>query len=91
MISNAALSGLAFFGLLMFCFPGTSCSAKNILLTALFTATLGIVFLLAIQWIADFTQRYWVTGRGIIVLVVADQEVDPICAISRNALSSANA
>ena len=65
----AALSGLAFFGLLMFCFPGTSCSAKNILLTALFTATLGIVFLLAIQWIADFTQRYWVTGRGIIVLL----------------------
>jgi RsiW-degrading membrane proteinase PrsW (M82 family) len=65
----AALSALGFFSLLMFCFPGTSAKPKNLLLTALFTATLGIVFLLAIQWIAAFTQGYWVRGRGIAVLI----------------------
>ena len=65
----AAISGVAFFSLVMFCFPGTCANPKNLVVTAVFTATLGILFLLAIQFIADFTQNYWVRGRGILVLI----------------------
>jgi RsiW-degrading membrane proteinase PrsW (M82 family) len=65
----AGLSAAGFFGLMAALFPGAVRSAKNLVLVGVFTGTLGILFLLAVQFIADWTQGWIVTGRSIIVLL----------------------
>jgi len=48
--------------------PGQSTLAQ-LLVVGLVTSTVGIISLLAFQWIAEFTQGFWLTGRSIIVLL----------------------
>lgn len=65
----ALLAAAGFLGVVMLIFERGKVSAKSLVLTGLFTGTLGIVFLLAVQWVAVFTQGFWLRGRGIITLL----------------------
>jgi RsiW-degrading membrane proteinase PrsW (M82 family) len=48
--------------------PGES-TWPQLLATMLITATAGVVSLLMFQWIAEFSQGWWVRGRSIVVVV----------------------
>jgi len=65
----ATIAAAGFFGVTMLIFPPGAAKPSHLLAVGLFTGTLGIVFLLGVQFIADFTQGFWVRGRGIITLV----------------------
>jgi RsiW-degrading membrane proteinase PrsW (M82 family) len=65
----ALISAGTFLTLMLFLFSRGSARAKNLLLTGLFTGTGGIILLLGFQYVAGWTQGYWVRGRGIIVLI----------------------
>jgi RsiW-degrading membrane proteinase PrsW (M82 family) len=48
--------------------PGGS-SAMHLLTVGAVTGTIGIISLLAFQWIAEFTQGFWLRGGSIIVVL----------------------
>ncbi|HMC89690.1 MAG TPA: PrsW family glutamic-type intramembrane protease [Gemmataceae bacterium] len=62
----AAILYLAFIVLLS---ADGSAEVHHVLGIGLFTATIGILFLFLVQLIAAATQGYWVTGRGIVVIL----------------------
>ncbi|MBC7822189.1 MAG: PrsW family intramembrane metalloprotease [Planctomycetaceae bacterium] len=64
----ALLSIAGFLALLTMLFPDGSVSLKRLLVTGLVTGTLGILLLLAFQWVAAFTQGFNVRGRSIVVV-----------------------
>jgi protease PrsW len=64
----ALASGAGFFGFLLIAFPRGQDGAREIFLTGLFTATLGILFLFVVQFAAEWTQGFWMHGRSILVL-----------------------
>jgi RsiW-degrading membrane proteinase PrsW (M82 family) len=64
----AFLSGAAFFGLILLIFPRGTVDLRRLLIVGTFTATIGILFLLAVQWIADWTQGRIMYGRSILVI-----------------------
>ncbi|MDQ3439605.1 MAG: PrsW family glutamic-type intramembrane protease, partial [Planctomycetota bacterium] len=65
----ALLSSAAFSALILAIFPRSIKRLGWMLLVGLFTATIGIFLLLGFQWVADWTQNFWVTGRSILVLL----------------------
>ena len=65
----ALLSSAAFSGLILAIFPGSIKRLGWMLLVGLFTATIGIFLLLGFQWVAEWTQGFWVRGRSILVLL----------------------
>jgi RsiW-degrading membrane proteinase PrsW (M82 family) len=65
----AGVSAAAFLTLLVFLFPSGEARTRDLIINGVFTGTVGIILLLALQWIADWTQGYWVKGRGILVLL----------------------
>ena len=65
----ALLSSAAFTGLLLLAFPKATESVPKLLAVGAFTATVGIFLLLGFQYVADWTQGFWLRGRGIIVLL----------------------
>jgi RsiW-degrading membrane proteinase PrsW (M82 family) len=65
----ALLSAGTFLTLMLFLFHKGSARAKNLLLTGLFTGTAGIILLLGFQYVAEWTQGFWVRGRSILVLL----------------------
>jgi len=65
----AALSAAAFYGLVMLTFRLGTVSPGKLLAVGAFTATAGILLLLGLQWVAEFTQNWWIRGRSIIVLL----------------------
>lgn len=65
----ALVSSAVFTGILLLVLPKTKIGVPKLLLTALFTATVGIFLLLGFQWVANFTQGFWVRGGGILTLV----------------------
>jgi RsiW-degrading membrane proteinase PrsW (M82 family) len=65
----ALASGAGFFGFVLIAFPRGPDGVREIFLTGLFTATLGIVFLFLVQFAAEWTQGFWMHGRSIVVLI----------------------
>ena len=63
----AIAAGAAFFGLVSFV-ASREAPRVPLLLAGLFTATIGILMLLAFQFIADLTQGVWLRGHGIITI-----------------------
>jgi RsiW-degrading membrane proteinase PrsW (M82 family) len=65
----AAIAALAFFGVTWFLFDPGKASVPQWVIVFAFTATVGIISLLAFQWMAQITDGVWITGRGIIMLL----------------------
>ena len=65
----AAIATAAFFAVVWFLFESGPATIAQWLIVLLVTSTVGIVSLIAFQWIADATQGVWITGRSIIVLL----------------------
>ncbi len=64
----AFLTAGIFTGLLIYLSNG-EVSWGKILIYGVITGTVGIILLLGFQWVAFFTQGFWVRGRGIVVLL----------------------
>jgi RsiW-degrading membrane proteinase PrsW (M82 family) len=65
----ATLSATLFLTLLTQAFPNNAASPGRLIWTGLITGTVGILLLLAFQWIAAFTQGFNIGGRSIVVLL----------------------
>jgi len=65
----AFLSAAVFMGLMFFMFPPGHAARTHLLWTGVFTATAGILVLIGFQFMAEWTQNWWVRGRSILVLV----------------------
>ncbi len=65
----ALLSATAFLGLILVIFPWGTANPRDLLLVGLFTATIGIFFLLAVQYIAMWTQGTILYGRSVVVII----------------------
>lgn len=65
----AAISAAAFWGLLLLLYPLGRASSKEIWTAGLFVGTIGILLLLALQWIAMLTQGTWVRGGGVVAIL----------------------
>jgi RsiW-degrading membrane proteinase PrsW (M82 family) len=63
------LAAAAFIGAVRLSLAPAQANVLHWLAIAGLTATVGIVSLLAFQWIADFAQGIWVRGGGILVVV----------------------
>ena len=64
----AMIAALGFFGLLLACFPGAAVHPGKLIGVGLFTGTIGIIFLLVVQFLAGITQGIgFIRGRGPIV------------------------
>lgn len=66
----ATLAAAGFFSLLMLMFPPGTAKPAHLLAVGLFTGTIGIVFLLAVQFIADMSQGLWFRGGGRAVILL---------------------
>jgi RsiW-degrading membrane proteinase PrsW (M82 family) len=62
----AAFLFMAFF--LLLASHGTA-EPQHLLSVGLFTSTVGIVLLLVLQWVADWSQGVWLTGGNIVVVL----------------------
>jgi RsiW-degrading membrane proteinase PrsW (M82 family) len=65
----AGLAALVFAGLLLLLCSSGDVDPRGLAGIALFTGTIGILFLLVVQFIAEATQHWWVTGRSVLVIV----------------------
>jgi hypothetical protein len=65
----ALISAAAFLGLGLLMFPGQAGPPKRLLAVGAFTGTIGIMFLLGVQWVAFQSQGIWLRGTGVIVLI----------------------
>jgi RsiW-degrading membrane proteinase PrsW (M82 family) len=65
----ALLSAAVFFGAIWFLFPRGTTNWKQVLLVALAVATIGLMFLFMVQWIAVATRGWFVIGRGVLVIL----------------------
>jgi RsiW-degrading membrane proteinase PrsW (M82 family) len=63
------LAAVAFLALILVCFELGRAKAWQLAIVALVTATVGILFLIVVQWIAEFTQGRLLVSRNIFVLV----------------------
>jgi RsiW-degrading membrane proteinase PrsW (M82 family) len=60
----------AFFGaLLMFLFDRGEATFGELALVGLATGTVGIILLISFQFVAGFTQNFWLSGRSVIVIL----------------------
>jgi RsiW-degrading membrane proteinase PrsW (M82 family) len=65
----AMLATGLFFSILLALFPQHEVKPLKLLLVGLFTGTIGIIFLLVVQWLAQATSGVWIRGRGWITLL----------------------
>ena len=65
----AGVSAFVFWGFLLAMFARESARPGHLLLVGLFTATLGIVFLLGVQYVAAATQGVWLRGRSPLLIL----------------------
>ena len=65
----AALAAVAFWALILSLFPHERKNASHLFLVGLFTGTIGILFLLAVQYAAAATQGVWIRGNGIVTIL----------------------
>jgi hypothetical protein len=66
----AAISAAAFLGSMLLCFELGRAKAWQLAAVALVTATVGILFLVIVQWIASFTDGRFLVSRNPIILVI---------------------
>ena len=66
----AAIASAAFLGIIAFFFAKETIHPLHLLLIGLFTGTIGIVFLIAVQYAAAYSQSVWLTRGNIIVLLI---------------------
>jgi RsiW-degrading membrane proteinase PrsW (M82 family) len=66
----AMVAALVFLVLIRCCFSRESIPALQLLAVGLFTGTIGIVFLLAVQFLAGHSGGLRVRGRGVVILVI---------------------
>jgi RsiW-degrading membrane proteinase PrsW (M82 family) len=66
----AAISAGAFFGLMLLCFDLGRAKVWQLAIVAAATATVGIMFLFMVQWIAAFTEGRLLIGRNLIVMLI---------------------
>ncbi len=66
----ALVSAAGFLGTILVLFPRGRETAKHLLVAGAFTGTLGILLLLAVQWIAFSTQGVWLRGGGRAALIL---------------------
>ena len=65
----AAIAAALFIALVRLLFESGDATIPHLLLVGIVTATVGIISLLAFQWIADWSQGVWVRGRGLLVIL----------------------
>jgi RsiW-degrading membrane proteinase PrsW (M82 family) len=65
----AAVATVSFLALILGLFPLEKKKASHLFLVGLFTGTIGIIFLLVVQYLAAHTQGVWIRGRGIVVVL----------------------
>ncbi|QDT52278.1 hypothetical protein Pan44_02870 [Caulifigura coniformis] len=65
----AAISAIGFLGLILAAWPDEEVSPGYLVGMGLLTGTIGIALLLGFQFIADWTQSFYLRGRSIIVLL----------------------
>jgi RsiW-degrading membrane proteinase PrsW (M82 family) len=65
----ALLATGGFFGVIWLLFIPGNASPRQVFIVGLATATFGIVFLLAVQWIAAATEGHYMTGASIVVVL----------------------
>lgn len=65
----AGVSGICFTILFLVLFKDSTNSLGAAVIGAVFTATIGIFLLLALQWAAMASQGVWIRGRGILALL----------------------
>ncbi len=65
----AGLSAILFLGVLTQTFPNQSAGPSRLFWTGVATGTVGILLLLAFQWVAMFTQGFNIRGRGLVVIL----------------------
>lgn len=65
----AVAAAVFFFGIVLTMFHASAARPQDVLLVGLITATVGILFLLAVQFIALWTHGRWFVGRSIVVIV----------------------
>lgn len=83
----AAVALFVYWGLLSFSWRESTASPTRLLVTGLVTGTIGILLLLAFQFLAFGTQGFWLRGRGIVVLlfmIVKFIGYSYICALDPN-------
>lgn len=61
-------SAALFLGLILLVFGPAFASPRQLVLVGAFTGTLGILFLLIVQFLAEWTQGYNLVGRSIVVI-----------------------
>ncbi len=66
----AAIASAAFLGIIAFFFSKETIHPLHLILIGLFTGTIGIVFLIAVQYAAAYSQSVWLTRGNIIVLLI---------------------
>jgi RsiW-degrading membrane proteinase PrsW (M82 family) len=65
----ALVSAVGFFLLMWLLFEHGQSTPTHLATVGLVTGTVGIISLLAFQWIAEFTQGFWLRGGSIIVIL----------------------
>lgn len=65
----ALLSAGAFWGFIHFTYPRGNSTPKGMWAVGLFTGTVGIFLLLAVQWCAAYTSGVWVRGGGLLTII----------------------
>jgi len=66
----ALLAGALFVGILLAAFPDREAGPKLLLVSALSTATVGLLLLFCVQWMASLLQGRWFAPRGVAGLIV---------------------
>jgi RsiW-degrading membrane proteinase PrsW (M82 family) len=66
----AMISAAAFFSLIWFTFYHGNATPKQILCVGLATATFGILFLIAVQWLAEVSQHFNMMGGNVVILLL---------------------
>lgn len=64
----ALLAAAGFWGFILVAFPMGRATSRELWGVGLFIGTIGIVLLLALQWVAEWTQGYIIAGRSILVI-----------------------
>jgi RsiW-degrading membrane proteinase PrsW (M82 family) len=66
----AAISAAAFLGMMLLCFELGRAKVWQLAVVALVTATAGILFLIAVQWIAAITEGRFLASRNLIIMTI---------------------
>ncbi len=75
----AIVSAAIYWAIILLLFPLGNAKASHLLLSGLFTGTIGILILLGFQWVAFHTGGVWIRGGGMIALFMLILKVIGLC------------